>query len=152
MTTRDGAESMQEVDPETIKDVAETLSILVVGGAYAAMDNYGTGSLMDKNNPALNEYQNSGLWNPSRPDATIRGRPQGSYVNIFGEEDYSRGFREGQDLEKAYRAGGKMNLWLLPPSHALETAARWMKTGYIQETVRRAIAVFDFSPYFIVSK
>ena len=86
MLTPEGKESLHA---DEIEVLGNFITAQVVGGAYAAMDNFGKGSLMDENNPALESYKNSGLWNPVRHDTTIRGRPKGQYTNIFGETETS---------------------------------------------------------------
>jgi hypothetical protein len=68
-------------------------------GAWAIMDSYGTGSLMDKDNPYLKDYVGGKTWNAVRTSNTIVGRPKGKYINIFGKEAESKGKLEGQSVE-----------------------------------------------------
>ena len=119
----------------------------VVGGAYAAMDEFGKGSLLDETNPALDNYKNSGLWNPARSDNTIRSRTRGSYVNIFGDTVNSKSNVGGIDLEQK---GGKFAPQ--PPSHAMETAAKWLMVGRLQAKWQESLRAFPWGRFFIVTK
>ena len=142
MNTPEGRESLTDGD---ITDIANVISASIVGGAFAAMDSYGTGSLMDESNPALPDYKNSALWNPARRDNKIRTRPAGTYTNIFGEQRVGRG-KGGYDLEAAGKATPT------PPSHAIENALRWMKNGRMQRLIKETIAMFNFGRFIITDK
>ena len=144
MLTPQGAESLHA---DEIEVLGNFITAKVVGGAYAAMDEMGKGSLMDETNPALNDYKNSGLWNPARHDNKIRSRNRGSYVNIFGETVESKSNVGGVNLEEK---GGKFAPQ--PPSHALETAARWMKNGRIQAKWQESLRTFPWGRFFVVTK
>ena len=143
MLTPEGAESLK---PEEIALLGDFIMANVSGGAWAVMDEMGKGSLMDTENSALDEYRNSALWNPSRYDTTIRSRERGSYVNIFGETVYSNSNVGGIDLEQK---GGKFAPQ--PPSHAMQTAARWMMNGRIQVIWREAMQAFPWGNYIVVT-
>ena len=140
MRTPEGAESLYEGD---VTIAAGIISAEVIGGAYAAMDEYGTGSAMDTSSPAFLDYRMSDLWNPARHDTTIRTRPAGPYENIFGETKVARG-PGGFNLE---RKGGKYEPQ--QPSHALETAARWMQNGRMQRVIEQALADMDWGRFFV---
>lgn len=143
MLTPEGRESLHE---EEIKDVAGVIVASIAGGAWAAMDEFGTGSLMDEANPALEQYRNSAMWNPARHDTKIRSRPNApGQIDIFGNPVKGRG-KGGYDLEEA----GKVTP--SPPSHAIQTAARWMKNGRMREKIKEAIASFPFGDFIIVDK
>ena len=144
MNTPEGFDSMQDISPADIEMVAEVMTIRIVGGAWAAMDVFGTGSLMDKDNPALAGYMNSPNWNPSRNSHSIAGRPAGSYTNIFGEQKTSSGNREGQNIEWVFKPE--------PPSHAIQIAARWMAQSRISVIVLDAISSFSFANFIVVTK
>jgi len=144
MLTPEGAESLHDED---IVVIANVIIAGIGGGAWAVMDEYGTGSLMDTENPALDDYKNSPLWNPSRNDNTIRSRTRGSYTNIFGDTVNSRSNVGGIDLEQK---GGKYTSQ--PPSHAMETAMRWMKNGRMNAAVRSTLSTFPFSRFLITDK
>jgi hypothetical protein len=142
--TGEAKESLKDPDPEEIKSVANTIAIIVTGGAYVAMDNYGKGSLMDKDNPALDAYANSSLWNPLRPDYFIRGRPPGTYQNIFGDMTETSGKRAGKIIERETGPFAP-----IPPSHALEKAARWLANGEVQHIIKTTIEEFNFSQFMV---
>jgi len=144
MRTPEGADSLHEGD---IQLLAGWLAVTVAGGAYAAMDEFGTGSLMDKSNPALPGYMKSGLWNPARgEDPTIRSRSPGPYTNIFGEEVVSHAARPGYNLEQK---GGKYAPQ--PPSHALQTAAKWMVSTRAIVIWQRALKAFPWGSFIVAT-
>jgi hypothetical protein len=145
MLTAEGAESLHD---EEIVDIANVIVASISGGAWAAMDEWGKGSLMDLSNPALQKYMSSGLWNPARgSDPTIRSRSRGTYTNIFGEQVESKSNVAGIDLEKL---GGKFEP--RPPSRAIETAMRWMKNGRMQSRIQEVVKSFPFHKFIEVYK
>lgn len=101
-----------------IKETVGYISARVTGGPWAILNEFGTGSLMDRSNPALSEYMNSWLWNPAREGYEIVGRPEGWYVDFFGGTRYSSGSREGQNIEDRFPP--------TPPTHGMEVTAAWM--------------------------
>lgn len=139
MHTPEGAKDLNEGE---IKMAVGFISASIVGGAWAVMDEWGKGSKMDPNNPALDEYKRSGLWNPARHDHAIRGRPKGTYKDIFGRTQYSSGIREGVNLEHRYEPQ--------QPSHALQTAQRWMMNGRFQWMLQKAVSSFPWGAYLKV--
>lgn len=138
---------------EVVEATAYVLSCQLIGGAWATMDEWGTGSLMDTSNPNLAAYRSSDMWNPHRKDTKIRTRAKGEYTNIFGEQQISRSTNPGIDLERsaeALRAKGrvpKFPLLVIPPSHALRTAIAWIKTGRLNEIVNGVIKDFPFTEF-----
>lgn len=138
MRTPEGAESLELWN---IEELTNYFSAQIIGGAYAVMDNYGTGSKMSlEENPALDDYKNSELWNPARKGDGIVGRPKGSYTNIFGETQYSSGRKEGELLEIKYPPS--------PPSFAIETALRWIVAdGTLQKEINNIVRNFDMSRF-----
>ena len=149
MRTPEGKESLTA---EEIEILGSFITANVFGGAWAAMDNYGTGSRMALDNPALDDYMKSELWNPARKDIARRGRREGEYTDIFGAKKDSTGIMEGLDLEKMARQGKLPPSFLpTPPSRAIETAAAWMKNGRIQRIWRESLATFPWGMFFIVT-
>jgi hypothetical protein len=144
MLTAEGAESLHD---EEIVDIANVIVASISGGAWAAMDEWGRGSELDLSSPYLTDYKNSSLWNPARGDTTIRSRPRGWYTNIFGERVYSGSNKAGIDLEQIDEKFSPQ-----PPSHAIQTAARWMANGRMKEVVQKTVRNFPFGKFIIVDK
>lgn len=140
MYTPEGAES---ISLGISTDDKEKLHREVIGGAWAIIDSYGTGSKMDKNNPFLNEYRQSSYYNPARYGYEIVGRPKGEYTNIFGEEDYSSGKSVGRNLERF------PSISVIAPSKAFQNALIWFKAGNrIDKRIVQCIRKFNFARYF----
>lgn len=115
----------------------------VIGYADAIMDSYGTGSLMDTTNPYLPEYKSSDIWNVARTSNFITGRKKGTYKNIYGATAYSKGNREGQNIEKAIKPRY--------PSYAFQHAQIWFFQGnriknVLDEVIRDY--VYGMNKYF----
>lgn len=124
-----------------IEEFVGMITAHIVGGGWAVMDEWGRGSKMDTTNPELQEYIKSVYWNPLRRDLKIRGRPAGTYVDIFGNIRHSSGKRAGQVLEetKGYEP------W--EPSRAMRTAIQVMKKGRFNEIVQKAVMEFPWRKY-----
>jgi len=140
MYTPQGAES---IHLGISTDDKKLLHREVVGGAWAIIDSYGTGSKMDKNNPFYEEYKQSSYYNPARYGDQIVGRPEGEYENIFGEEEYSSGKNEGKNLEGYYSKS------VIAPSKAFQNALIWFKAGNrISKRIKQCVSSFNFTRYF----
>lgn len=93
----------------------------------AWLEEWGKGSMMDRNNPDLFDYIMSDMWNPARKnDLAIRGRPRGPYRGIDGQTHFSSGAAEGRNLE-AMALHGKIKrnperFLPKPPTHFLRDA------------------------------
>lgn len=140
MLTTEGKEDLQDED---ITDIANVITASIAGGAWAIMDEYGTGSLMDTSNPALDAYKNSDMWNPARDGNTIVTRPnRPGQKNIFGKPVNGKG-DGGFDLEESGWATPT------PPSHAMQTTMKWMANGRLRERIKLAIKHFPFHRFII---
>lgn len=143
MLTPEGAESLHE---DEIKDIAGVIVASIVGGAWAAMDEFGSGSAMDTSNPALADYKNSSMWNPARHDNKIRSRPNApGQIDIFGRPVNGKG-AGGFDLEAAGIVKPQ------PPSHAIQTATKWMANGRMRKKIQETVKNFPFGRFIIVDK
>lgn len=112
-------------------------------------DAYGTGSLMNiEDNPGYQEYRNSQYWNPARKNKNIVGRPEGNYVDIFGNKKYSWGTREGENLEYDRRNTG-YQIEPIPPSNSIKNADNWLFNTYLPIAFRNAMQKMKFSKYII---
>jgi hypothetical protein len=143
MLTPEGVESLHDDD---ITDIANVITVAIAGGAWAAMDEWGTGSYMDRSNPAFKDYINSPAWNPARHGYKIRSRPDApGQKNIFGESVNGKG-KGGADLEALGIVEPQ------PPSHAIRTATRWMANGRFQRKIKNTINAFNFGKFFKTDK
>jgi len=156
MLTQKGRKDLQAEDLQLL---AGFIACAVVGGPWAVLDEWGKGSLMDTDNPALGDYIASGLWNPLRSnspgglDAAVVGRRAGEYTNIFGETKTSSGAAAGVNLEELAREGKLPPSFLpQPPSHAMRTAARWMMTGRAETILHNALNAFPWGSFVIATK
>lgn len=89
------------VDVEYAKYAEGRIKSQIIYGALAIMKSYGTGSKMDKDNPALEAYMNSSKWNPLRSKTTLEivGRSageDGKYENIFDKPGEKSGWTSGK--------------------------------------------------------
>jgi len=135
-----------------IKIITGYVSASITGGTQATMDEWGTGSLMDTDNPALSSYRSSNRWNPARYDLKRRGRPAGRYTDIFGKVRTSRGKARGLDLELMAREGKIPKSYLpTPPSHAMKNAFRWLANGRFQWYLQKVITTFPWGKYLKVT-
>lgn len=149
MQTPEGAGDLSE---GVIEVIGTLIMASIVGGGYALIDEWGSGSLMDTGNPALEEYRNSELWNPKRYDTAIRGRPAGTFPTMFGEQTFL-GRAPGVNLEKLAEEGKADDKYLPhPPSHAVQTAMRWMANGRMQEVIRQVVMAFPWHRYILTGR
>lgn len=120
------------------EEVGGVIRRMVVGRADAIMDSYGTGSLMDKANPALEQYMDSVLFNDLRgvnPGLPIMGREAGEYTDIYGERRVSSGRMAGRNLER--------NLNPMEPSGAFQDAEAFLLAdGRMAKAMRETVRAF----------
>jgi hypothetical protein len=141
------AEARSDLIAPLIKEMAMVLVAEVIGGAWAAMDEWGTGTLMDTSNPDFAEYRSSDMWNPARRDLAIRSRPSADgQRNIFGQSVQGIG-KGGHLLE------GSPGFEAQPPSHAMQTAIRWMvEGGRLQEVLQTALNTFPWGQFIVATR
>jgi len=131
--------------------------IFEVGAKHwlAFLDNFGTGSRMDTNNPFLSEYLRSPYFNRDRlgNGMAVVGRPEGEYVapdfrDGSGEiVRHSKGRFEGVNLEQLINPRtGKPYFIPQAPKHWLEQGIRWGLSDLI-ENVRKAFSTFPYHKY-----
>lgn len=151
MRTPEGKDDLTAGD---IKDIAGILSVSIIGGPWATMDEFGTGSKMDQSNPFLGDYIRGDTWNPARNDYAIRGRPAGEQPTIFGDRREFKGNAPGVNLEWLAEKGAiKDNPErFLPkePSKAIRTAMRWMAQGRFQRVIAGAVQTFPWHKYLTI--
>ena len=142
-------EGREDLTTGEIEALGTFLAVNVVGGAWATMDVFGKGSLMDRDNPALEDYKNSPMWNPYRTDDNaIRSRARGPYINIFGETVVSTSNVGGINLEEKDDDRFKP----MPPSHALQRAADWMRIQRVRQIWVEALQTFPWGRFFVVTQ
>lgn len=118
-------------------------------------DSYGTGSLMLDNIPNFEEYRNDrSRWNPSRNGKPIMGRPEGEYIDIFGNKKYSKGYLEGENIEGwelQAGSGYKIKIEPVSPSYALQDALKFLYETYLPRAYQLVVNNIDFAKYLIES-
>ena len=123
----------------------ETTNILYyqfTGGADFIMDEWGTGSSMDKDNPALDAYRKSIYWNKLRdkdPNFPIMTRDKklykdGMYTTVYGTERPA-GNRGGINIENS-PIGAKL---LKEPSHAFKQTIEGLNENEVREWLLMAL-------------
>lgn len=119
-------------------------------------DAFGTGSLMNiEDNPLYEEYRNSNLWNPARHGKEIVGRPEGSYIDIFGRKKHSSGYLEGINLENQRLGTAQGKGYLIepiPPSNSIKIANDLLYKTYLPNALKNARNKLKFSRYLIEVK
>lgn len=130
MSTAEGRSSLQIVQ----LDGSQYITCQVIGAAYAIMDSYGTGSLMDTGNPFLSHYVGSQLWNPVRYSNAIHGRPNGYYIDILGRKKYTSGKMSGINIETHFEPQRA--------SYAFQRAEQWWcaNNGLVTERLEKGIS------------
>jgi hypothetical protein len=114
----------------------------------AWIQEYGRGSLMDRNNPNLWEYFDSIYWNEARypvPGAPIVGRPPGSYIGIDDQRHVSTGIKQGINLENIPGFEPR------PPLHFLRNALLSNK-NLIEDQLQAALETFDWERFLVVTR
>lgn len=106
-------------------------------GQAAWIIEYGSGSLSDtESNPYIGDYISDEMFNHyrSKVDMTIRGRDEGTYTDLDGNEYYSSGKMAGKDLElkPVYRG------MTMIPMHVVEEECT-MALPELQEMVENAV-------------
>ena len=93
--------SLGKADVNTVKKIAKEEIELVFNaiGQRALILEYGRGSSMDRDNPALDEYMRSDVFNRNRIGLEIRTRPKGVYYDLDGNPHVSH-TNVNRDLEK----------------------------------------------------
>lgn len=138
-------EGRNDLYADSVKVVAGMVTAQITGGAWAVMDEWGTGSYMDRNNPHLDEYRRSPMWNPARKVPQIVSRPDApGQIDIFGKPVRGKG-KGGVDLEKAGVVEPQA------PSHAVQNAFRWMAQERFRWYLQRAVSTFPWGKYLKVT-
>ena len=135
---------------EIAEEIAHVLTCSVTGGAWAVMDEWGTGSLMDESNPFLNRYIGSELWNPDRQGLAISSREKGPYTDIFGNQQTSDAPSPGYNLELLQDRKNPPKILLIPPSHAMQRAIGWLRAGGFQIIIGRVLREMDWRAFIEV--
>lgn len=147
-------EGKQDVWAESVKVVAGMVTARVTGGVWATMDEWGTGSLMDRSNPAFARYMQSPFFFHGRIKQNLArvGRPKGQYRDIFGKLRVSSGGLHDINLETLAKRG-TLPATFLPtsPSHAFRNAINWMKQRRFREVLQIAVSTFPWYRYLEVT-
>ncbi|HKM01834.1 MAG TPA: hypothetical protein VJ083_07275 [Sedimentibacter sp.] len=119
--------------------IGSFISTKIMFWGNALLESYGKGSFMQTANPELEEYKNSIYWNPLRSGNEIVGRPQGSYIDFFGNEAYSTGKMAGKNLERVSPLYAPQR-----PTYLIQDAERWLggEQGKIYSSLNLMIEKF----------
>ena len=104
--------SLGKADVNTVKKIAKEEIELVFNaiGQRALILEYGRGSSMDRDNPALDEYMRSDVFNRNRIGLEIRTRPKGVYYDLDGNPHVSHTKYAPLKPEHIVREAIKQNL------------------------------------------
>lgn len=152
--TKEGKESLTSDGIKFIDTVAKVMFYQFTGGAYFAMDEFGQGSKMDTDNPELEQYKNSDLWNKNRIGNAIYSRDKGKWTDIFGEPRENKSSpKEPINLEEVWKESNPemYERMVREPSHALRDAFRSMNKERSKKFYDFLIDNMDFSKYIKVS-
>ena len=113
--------SLGKAEVKTVKKIAKEEILLVFNaiGQRALILEYGKGSAIDKENPALDEYMNSDIFNKNRMNLEIRTRPKGVYYDLDGNVHVSH-TNANRDLEQS----GNSRYEPLKPEHIVREAIK----------------------------
>lgn len=147
-----------KADAQVVLDLAgRTITVFFKANGVLLADIYGTGSKLveDKYLPeTFSDYWNNrgampSQVNPSRKTHAIEGRPEGLYVNIFGNKRTSKGRVEGQNIEGGGVQPIEPNKELLDKyfGTAIQIADKFFKTIYLKNALENTIRGMDLSIY-----
>lgn len=137
-----GLENFNDTKTELPKEIKGFIIGKVFFYADAIMESYGTGSLIDRNNPFLSEYINNANFNRFRDknNLYIAARKHGEpYTNIYGEKQVGGGNNPGFNLEKT----GIEKYQPKSPKYTIQQAEDWyvkdskLINSRIDETIRK---------------
>ncbi len=113
--------SMGKADIDTIKQIArEEVSLVFKAiGQRALILEYGKGSKMDRDNPALDNYMNSDIFNKNRTDLEIRTRPKGIYYDLDGVPHESK-----TNANRELESSGNKKYAPIKPEHIVREAIK----------------------------
>lgn len=129
-----------------IKKESNTIIAYLKANTYVLADSYGTGSLALTSNPGYEEYRRSEKWNPARTSRAIMGRPEGDYVDLFGNKKHSSGYFEGYNIEGWEMRTG-FEIEPVAPSYAIQMAYQWLYATYLPNAYKLAIREVNFGKY-----
>lgn len=128
-----------EKEEAKLHPIKKTIEASCVFYANAILDSYGVGMGADTSSESFwNVYQQmkgeefDNLFNDARTGVPIVGRPVGAYTNIFGENEYSTGSREGQILYGLNKSLSRL------PTYAIQYVEAWLMVDG-QTKIERAI-------------
>ena len=112
-----------EIDIDMIRQIAREEIALVFKaiGQRALILEYGKGSEMDKENPALDKYMNSAIFNKNRThtDLRIRTRPKGIYYDLDGVPHESK-----TNANRELESSGNKKYAPIKPEHIVREAIK----------------------------
>lgn len=137
-----------------LQSLSNVMAYKIYGGADFVMDEYGTGDKMDRNNPYLEEYKRSDMWNKNRKNNAIYTRSVGTWTDIYGNKRQTiKAPKKPINLQVRWQMSEKFKMLealVKLPSNALTRAFNDMDGNRINEFMNYLIRSLDFSKYIKV--
>lgn len=130
----------------TIKKEMKEIVAILKANTYTLADSYGTGSLMDTDNPGLAAYKASDNWNRNRIGNAIYGR-ETDYTDLFNRPRKTSGIYKDTNLE-GFEVRKGFKIQPVSPSYAIKTANHWLYEQYLPNAYKLTVNSMKWEKYF----